>query len=673
MLEQDPELRHSPGVMNHPGTYSLDQLDAVDFLRTLPSSSVNLVVTDPPYESLEKHRAIGTTTRLKHSKSSSNDWFDVFPNERFPELLTEVHRVLTQDSHFYLFCDQETMFVVKPMAEKAGFTFWKPLVWDKCLGPDTLVRTQRGVVPAASIVPGDRVYTPDERSVCVLASRKTRARAVRIALSTGASFFASLEHKFLLTDGREVEAAQLRPGSTIASGRVTPGQETMTVSLETFFDEEDRVVEMPDPSACLFCHQKFDSARAAAAHQARFCEGARSKASMAEALGVAPKRLRRWMSEGRLPAAWASQLGLSELATGRSQIRLQNDLERWFPEELKLDYGWGKLIGLYAAEGSRSELNVSFAVHRDEKHLQRHVLRTVRALGINATITETSIGGVMVNCGSKILSRLIGHFVGGTDAITKHFLPAVFAAPIEFQRGVFDGLIEGDGHWSPEERRETLNLASVDLAAYALRFARFLGWEATIHRHENAHAGFYRVRFDPAKRAAPITVASVEEAGEMDLVDIAIDDPAQLYQLHDGAVTHNCKIGMGYHYRARYEFILFFEKGKRKLSNLGVADVISVPRIFKGYPTEKPSEVSRILIEQSSQLGDLVVDPFCGSSSVGAAAVSLGRRYYGNDRSQAALDLSRERLDAAGGILAPLTRASTPHPSAARQLELLVR
>ena len=33
--------------------------------------------------------------------------------------------------HFYLFCDQETMFVAKPLAEAAGFKFWKPLIWDK--------------------------------------------------------------------------------------------------------------------------------------------------------------------------------------------------------------------------------------------------------------------------------------------------------------------------------------------------------------------------------------------------------------------------------------------------------------------------------------------------------------------------------------------------------------
>lgn len=112
--------------------FSLAQGDAVAWLRQLPSESIDLVITDPPYESLEKHRAIGTTTRLKHSKSSSNDWFSIFPNDRFPELFTEVYRVLRKNSHFYLFCDPETMFVAKPIAEQhTGFKFWKPLIWDK--------------------------------------------------------------------------------------------------------------------------------------------------------------------------------------------------------------------------------------------------------------------------------------------------------------------------------------------------------------------------------------------------------------------------------------------------------------------------------------------------------------------------------------------------------------
>ncbi len=112
-------------------TFHLAQMDAIAWLRSLRDESVDLVITDPPYESLEKHRAIGTTTRLKHSKASSNDWFSIFPNDRFADLFTEVKRLLKKNRHFYLFCDPETAFVAKPIAEKCGFKFWKPLVWDK--------------------------------------------------------------------------------------------------------------------------------------------------------------------------------------------------------------------------------------------------------------------------------------------------------------------------------------------------------------------------------------------------------------------------------------------------------------------------------------------------------------------------------------------------------------
>ncbi len=120
-------------MINLPTDFSLHQVDALELLRATPSASIDLVITDPPYESLEKHRKVGTTTRLAHSKSSSNDWFKIFPNDRFDELFAEVYRVLKPNGHFYLFNDQETMFVAKPKGEAAGFKFWKPIVWDKKL------------------------------------------------------------------------------------------------------------------------------------------------------------------------------------------------------------------------------------------------------------------------------------------------------------------------------------------------------------------------------------------------------------------------------------------------------------------------------------------------------------------------------------------------------------
>jgi site-specific DNA-methyltransferase (adenine-specific) len=105
--------------------YRVRKEDAVKLLAGMPDASVDLILTDPAYESLEKHRAVGTTTRLKKK------WFDIFPNTRYEELFEQFYRVLKQDRHCYVMCDQETMFVIKPIGEQAGFTFFKPLVWDK--------------------------------------------------------------------------------------------------------------------------------------------------------------------------------------------------------------------------------------------------------------------------------------------------------------------------------------------------------------------------------------------------------------------------------------------------------------------------------------------------------------------------------------------------------------
>lgn len=114
---------------------NLYQMDAVRFLQTLEPESIDLLITDPPYESLEKHRSKGTTTRLSHSKASSNDWFKIFPNNRLLELAENLYRVMAKNSHCYIMCDQETMFVLVPLMQKAGFKFWKPIIWDKvCIG-----------------------------------------------------------------------------------------------------------------------------------------------------------------------------------------------------------------------------------------------------------------------------------------------------------------------------------------------------------------------------------------------------------------------------------------------------------------------------------------------------------------------------------------------------------
>lgn len=113
------------------------QMDAIEMLKKLPDASIDLSIFDPAYESLEKHRSRGTTTRLKESNGSSNAWFQIFPDARYTALFTELYRVMKPGTHAYIFCDETTSDVLKPIAREQGFWIWKSLIWVKTVkGPE---------------------------------------------------------------------------------------------------------------------------------------------------------------------------------------------------------------------------------------------------------------------------------------------------------------------------------------------------------------------------------------------------------------------------------------------------------------------------------------------------------------------------------------------------------
>lgn len=62
------------------------------------------------------------------------------------------------------------------------------------------------------------------------------------------------------------------------------------------------------------------------------------------------------------------------------------------------------------------------------------------------------------------------------------------------------------------------------------------------------------------------------------------------------------------------------------------------------HPTQKPLYILEQIIEASTNPGDLVLDPFCGSSTTGVAAKLHGRRYIGIDNVEEYIELSVRRL-----------------------------
>ena len=63
-----------------------------------------------------------------------------------------------------------------------------------------------------------------------------------------------------------------------------------------------------------------------------------------------------------------------------------------------------------------------------------------------------------------------------------------------------------------------------------------------------------------------------------------------------------------------------------------------------GYPTQKPEALLERIINSSSNVGDVVLDPFCGCGTTIAAAQRLNRRWIGIDITALAITLIRSRL-----------------------------
>jgi site-specific DNA-methyltransferase (adenine-specific) len=87
-----------------------------------------------------------------------------------------------------------------------------------------------------------------------------------------------------------------------------------------------------------------------------------------------------------------------------------------------------------------------------------------------------------------------------------------------------------------------------------------------------------------------------------------------------------------------------------KRPNRQMRSVWSIPapkpgeKRFGRHPTQKPLDLLTRIILASSKEGDLVLDPFTGSSTTGLACCCTGRRFIGVDSEEKYLDLSVRRF-----------------------------
>lgn len=96
--------------------------DCLEEMKKIPDGSVDLVLTDPPY-GMNYQSSWRTDKHRKIELDNSIEWFEGFAKE--------IYRVMKDNTHAYIFCNEYAISHFRDWLEEAGFKNKRTLVWVK--------------------------------------------------------------------------------------------------------------------------------------------------------------------------------------------------------------------------------------------------------------------------------------------------------------------------------------------------------------------------------------------------------------------------------------------------------------------------------------------------------------------------------------------------------------
>lgn len=245
------------------------------------------------------------------------------------------------------------------------------------------------------------------------------------------------------------------------------------------------------------------------------------------------------------------------------------------PRYIKLDYNFGRFLGLFYAEGHNSrcgELGISLNKNELETiSFVQHYLQDI--LGVRTILRTFNNNGVQIYFNSKILGELLFALVK-KHAGNKCFTDLPLNANKNFRLGVLHGLIEGDG--SCNSYSATLATISKLGAHSIMLIANSLGIKTTLKIDYTTNRGFgkesakpcYIIHFSKKdlidlgyntsqklqklvgtsrptyhKRGFIVnSIKSIEYSEPKVVYNIEVDNEEHLFTLPGGIITSNCTV-----------------------------------------------------------------------------------------------------------------------------------
>lgn len=114
--------------------HNVCRMDAIEFLRTLDESSIDLVVTDPAYNGMNQHLSLGKGRIVGeyNQRGDGEKWFSEFDDNEtnYRLFLHECHRVLKTSGSIFLMFDPYSLITLGQLLREY-FSVKNLITWDK--------------------------------------------------------------------------------------------------------------------------------------------------------------------------------------------------------------------------------------------------------------------------------------------------------------------------------------------------------------------------------------------------------------------------------------------------------------------------------------------------------------------------------------------------------------
>ena len=340
--------------------------------------------------------------------------------------------------------------------------------------------------------------------------------------------------------------------------------------------------------------------------------------------------------------------------------------------------GW--FVGLYIAEGSRHEGTITISGHKKERERFHRLCRVAKAFHGHCAWYEPHGEASMINMHGAVLNGLLDAYVGGKTAKTKFLSPLCWQRSNTFLQSLLEGYLEGDGHYDALNDRWRLGFAQNRELEVSLRtLAARLDIQMRIkdargnYKHEEYEMLRGEVRWmrpKSGKARSDAEVMSIKPAQTERFIDVAVADEPHLFALASGVLTHNSNPTpqmRGTRFCNAHETLLWAKKSidqkkytfhyrelkagnddKQMRSDWFIPICSGGERETKdgkkAHATQKPEALMHRVIAATTNPGDVVLDPFCGTGTTAAVAKKLGRNYITIDRETTYTEVAEKRL-----------------------------